>query len=319
MSKFVPVLRDLAKKPSILLPGHRLCAGCAASIIVRQVSCALRGPTIIAVATGCLEVATTIYPYTSWRVPWVHNAFENVAATASGIEAAIKAMVRKGRYKHKQVDIICFAGDGGTYDIGLQAMSGAFERGHDFVYILYDNEAYMNTGIQRSGGTPKGAATTTSPAGRVIPGKRENKKPIADIAVAHRIPYVATATPAHWRDLMIKVRKAIEVDGPAFLHILAPCPRGWRFPPDLTIEVAKLAVDTCYFPLWECENGEWRLTDRSLQIAKNPKLKKPVEEFLKVQGRFSHLFKPENQHIIKELQEYIDLVWNDLLKRCGLA
>ena len=319
MSKFVPNLRELAKKPSILLPGHRLCAGCAASIIVRQVSCALRGPTIVVAATGCLEVATTIFPYTSWRVPWVHNAFENAAATASGIEAAIKALIRKGRYKHKHVDIICFAGDGGTYDIGLQSLSGALERGHDFLYILYDNEAYMNTGIQRSGGTPKGAATTTSPAGTVIPGKRENKKPIADIAVAHRIPYVATATPAHWRDLMIKVRKGIEVDGPAFIHILSPCPRGWRFPPDLTIEVAKLAVDTCYFPLWEYENGKWRLTDRSLQIAKNPQLKKPIDEFLKVQGRFKHLFKPENQHIIKELQEYVDLVWKDLLKRCGLA
>ncbi|MCS7387064.1 MAG: pyruvate synthase subunit beta [Candidatus Methanomethylicota archaeon] len=309
-------LKELAKKPKLLLPGHRLCAGCGASIIVRQALMALRGPTILANATGCLEVATTIYPYTSWKLPWIHVAFENVAAVASGIESGIKALKRKGMYKHDHVDVICFAGDGGTYDIGLQALSGAFERGHDFLYILYDNEAYMNTGIQRSGGTPLGAATTTSPAGTAIPGKQQHKKPIADIAVAHRIPYVATATPAHWADLVRKVRKGIEVDGPAFIHAFSPCPRGWRLPTNQSIKIAKLAVDTCYFPLWECENGRWRLTDRSLAIAKKPELKKPIEEFLKPQGRFRHLFKPENKHLIKQLQEYVDMVWEDLKKRC---
>ncbi len=309
-------LRELAKKPKLLLPGHRLCAGCGASIIVRQVLLASRGPVILVNATGCLEVATTIYPYTSWKVPWIHVAFENAAAVASGIESAIKALKRRNAYKHDQVDIIAFAGDGGTYDIGIQALSGAFERGHDFLYVLYDNEAYMNTGIQRSGGTPRGAATTTTPAGTVIPGKAEHKKPIADIAVAHKIPYVATATPAHWADLIRKARKGMEVKGPAFMHTFSPCPRGWRLPPEQTIKIAKLAVDTCYFPLWECENGHWRLTDRSLAIAKNPKLKKPIEEFLKPQGRFRHLFKPENKHIIKELQEHVDAVWEDLLKRC---
>ncbi|MCS7364372.1 MAG: thiamine pyrophosphate-dependent enzyme [archaeon GB-1867-035] len=309
-------LKEIALKKPLILSGHRLCAGCGASIIVRQVLSVLRGPTILVNATGCLEVATTIYPYTSWQLPWIHNAFENAAATASGIEAGIKAMIRKGRYKYDHVDVICFAGDGGTYDIGIQALSGAFERGHDFLYILYDNEAYMNTGIQRSGGTPLGAATTTSPAGTVIPGKTEHKKPIADIAVAHRIPYVATATPAHWADLMRKVRKGIEVNGPAFIHAFSPCPRGWRTPAGKSIEIAKLAVDTCFFPLWECENGVWKLTDRSLAVARNPKLKKPIEEYLKPQGRFRHLFKPENRHVIKELQERVDRIWEDLLKRC---
>ncbi|HIQ03456.1 MAG TPA: pyruvate ferredoxin oxidoreductase [Desulfurococcales archaeon] len=311
-------IKELAKQPPKLLPGHRLCAGCSVPTIVKLILLAAEGPTIVATATGCLEVATTIFPYTSWNVPWIHNAFENVAATASGIEAAIKAMKRRGAFKYERVNIIAFAGDGGTYDIGIQALSGAIERGHDFLYVLYDNEAYMNTGIQRSGGTPLGAATTTSPAGKVIPGKMQHKKPIADIVVAHRAPYVATATPAHWADLMRKTKKALSIRGPKFLHVLAPCCRGWRFDMHLTMEIAKLAVDTCYFPLWEYEKGEWRLTDRSLVIAKNPKLKKPIEEFLKVQGRFKHLFKPENRHIIKELQEYVDMVWEDLLKRAGI-
>ncbi len=316
--KIVFNIRELAKRPPKLLPGHRLCAGCAAPIIAKLALLATDRPTIVVNATGCLEVATTIFPYTSWNVPWIHNAFENAASTASGIEAVIKALKKKGKYKYENVDIIVFAGDGGTYDIGLQSLSGALERGHDFLYILYDNEAYMNTGIQRSGGTPLGAWTTTSPAGRVIPGKTQHKKPIADIAVAHRIPYVATATPAHWMDFMRKVRKGLDVNGPAFIHALSPCDRGWRFDTSETIEVCKLAVDTCYFPLWEFENGEWRLTDRSLAIARNPRLKKPVEEFLKVQGRFKHLFKPENRHLIEEIQRHVDAIWEDLLERTGI-
>ena len=311
-------IKELAKQPPKLLPGHRLCAGCAAPVVAKLALLAAEGPTIVVNATGCLEVATTIFPYTSWNIPWIHNAFENAAATASGIEAAIKALKRRGAYKYDRVNVIVFAGDGGTYDIGIQALSGAIERGHDFLYILYDNEAYMNTGIQRSGGTPLGAATTTSPAGKVIPGKPQHKKPIADIVVAHRAPYVATASPAHWADYVRKVKKALSIRGPKFIHVIAPCDRGWRFDPSLTMEVAKAAVDTCYFPLWECEKGEWRITDRSLVIAKNPQLKKPIEEFLKLQGRFKHLFKPENKHLIKELQEYVDMVWEDLLKRVGL-
>ena len=311
-------IRELAKKEPKLLPGHRLCAGCAAPVIVKLTLLAAEGPTIVVNATGCLEVATTIFPYTSWKVPWIHNAFENAASTAAGVDAAIRALKRRGAFKHDRVNIIAFAGDGGTHDIGLQALSGAIERGHNFLYILYDNEAYMNTGIQRSGGTPLGAATTTSPAGRAIPGKLQHKKPIADIVVAHKAPYVATATPAHWMDLIRKVKKALSIEGPKFLHVLSPCPRGWRHDPSITMEVARIAVDTCYFPLWEYEKGTWRLTDRSLAIAKNPQLKKPVEEFLKIQGRFRHLLRPENRHMIEKLQEYVDAIWSDLLKRAGL-
>ncbi len=314
-------LRQLAetRRPA-LLPGHRLCAGCAAPIVVKLASFAFRGPTIVVTATGCLEVSTTIFPYTSWAVPWIHNAFENAAATASGIVAAVEAMKKTGRLPYEHVDVVVFAGDGGTFDIGFQALSGAAERGHDFLYILYDNEAYMNTGIQRSGGTPKYAWTTTSPVGSVLPGKMENKKPIAEIMVAHRIPYVATATPAHWMDFMKKVRKGIEVKGPAFIHALSSCDRGWRHDTALTLEVTRRAVDTCYFPLWEWtpETG-YLLTDRSLAIARNPKLKQPIEKYLELQGRFRHLLKPENKHLVKELQELVDAAWEELLRKASNA
>jgi len=194
--------KDIAEKPDLFMSGHRACAGCVPATVMRLVLKAARGPTIVTNATGCMEVVSSIYPYTSWATPWIHTAFENVAANASGIEAALKILKKKGRVKEETVDVIAFAGDGGTYDIGIQALSGAVERGHDFLYVLYDNEAYMNTGIQRSGGTPLGASTTTSPAGTVIPGKLQYKKPIADIMVAHYMPYVATASPYFWRDLI---------------------------------------------------------------------------------------------------------------------
>ncbi|MEM4487596.1 MAG: thiamine pyrophosphate-dependent enzyme [Desulfurococcaceae archaeon] len=311
--------RQLAEERSpALLPGHRMCAGCTAPIVVKLASFAFRGPTIVVSATGCLEVSTTIYPYTSWAVPWLHSAFENSAATASGVEAAIKALKKTGRLMHDRIDVVVFAGDGGTYDIGLQSLSGMAERGHDVLYILYDNEAYMNTGIQRSGGTPKFAWTTTSPVGSALPGKAENKKPIAEIMVAHKIPYVATGTPAHWVDLVKKVRRGIEVNGPGFLHVISSCNRGWRHEEGASVEVIRRAVDTCYFPLWEWspETG-YMLTDRSLAIARNPSIKQPIEKFLELQGRYRHLLRPENRGLLKEIQEYVDLMWQDLLKRAG--
>jgi pyruvate ferredoxin oxidoreductase beta subunit len=310
--------KDIAEKPDLFTSGHRACAGCAPATVLRLIMKALRGPTITTFATGCMEVVSTIYPYTSWKTPWIHTAFENVAANASGIEAALKILKKKGRIR-EHVDVIAFAGDGGTYDIGIQALSGAVERGHDFLYILYDNEAYMNTGIQRSGGTPLGASTTTSPAGRVMPGKLEYKKPIADIIVAHNIPYAATAAPYYWRDLITKARKGIEVNGPAFLHVLAPCPRGWRSDISKSIELSRLAVETCIFPLWEAINGEHQLSAPSKVIALKPERKKPVEEYLKTQGRFSHLFTPENKQLIKEIQKNADRRWQKLLKLCGTA
>jgi len=319
-------LREAAKTPDLLAPGHRLCAGCDESIIARMVLKAVRGPTMVTSATGCLEVATTIFPYSAWNLPWIHSAFENAAATASGIEAAWKAMRKKGKgplAKYDTLDVVAFAGDGGTYDIGIQALSGALERGHDFTYVLLDNEAYMNTGIQRSGGTPYAAATTTSPAGSVIPGKKEWKKPIDEIIIAHEIPYVATLSAAWPMDVMRKARRAFEAEGPAFLHAIVPCARGWRYPPEKTIEVSRLAVQTCFFPVWECRLEEGRpvyqLSAASRAIARRPESKKPVEEYLKIQGRFRHLFRPDRRgDIIDNIQAWVDHRWQLLMEKAGL-
>jgi pyruvate ferredoxin oxidoreductase beta subunit len=308
--------KDIAEKPDLFLSGHRACAGCGPAAVLRFIMKATRGPTIVTEATGCMEVVSSIYPFTSWGVPWLHTAFETAAANASGIEAALKVLKRKGKVGQEHVDVIAFAGDGGTYDIGIQALSGAVERGHDFLFVLYDNEAYMNTGIQRSGGTPHGAATTTSPAGSVMPGKLEYKKPIAEIMLAHEMAYVATASPYYWRDLLVKVRKGLEVEGPAFLHVFAPCPRGWRSNPAKTIEYAKLAVESCVFPVWEAVNGKHSLSTPSKLIALAPKKKKPVSDYLKGQGRFRHVFAPKNAKLLDEIQRITDERWERLLKKC---
>jgi len=304
--------KELSKKPDLLAPGHRLCAGCGASIIVRQMLAAIDDPVVIANATGCLEVATTIYPYTAWRVPWIHNAFENAASTISGVEAAYQSMVRTGKIEDNNVKFIAFGGDGGTYDIGLQALSGAAERGHQFLYVCYDNGAYMNTGIQRSSATPFGAHTTTSPAGSKIPGKRRHRKDLTRIMAAHDIPYAAQAAPSKWRDLMQKTRKAVNCGGPAFINVLSSCNRGWRHATDTTVELTQLAIDTCFWPIYEVEDGEWTLNYK-------PKNKRPVREWLERQGRFRHLFKEENQHLIDEFQKEVDRRWEQLLELCGEA
>ncbi len=307
-TRLVP--KELAKQPERLAPGHRLCAGCGASIIVRQMMAAIDDPVVLANATGCLEVATTIYPYTAWRVPWIHNAFENAASTISGVEAAYKSLVKQGKIEDQDVKFIAFGGDGGTYDIGIQALSGAVERGHQFLYVCYDNGAYMNTGIQRSSATPFGAHTTTSPAGSKIPGKQQHRKDLTKIMAAHDIPYVAQASPSQWRDLMKKTRKAVNCGGPAFMNVLSSCNRGWRHPTDETIEITQLAVDTCYWPLYEVEDGEWKLSYK-------PKEKLPVEEWMKRQGRFRHIFRPGNRHMIDEMQAEVDRRWEQLLELCG--
>ncbi|MHA1237755.1 MAG: thiamine pyrophosphate-dependent enzyme [Candidatus Odinarchaeia archaeon] len=314
--------KELAKEPDLLLSGHRLCPGCGEGTIVRLILKASEGPIIAANATGCLEVTTSTYPYSSWAIPWIHSAFENAAATASGIAAALKSFERRGKLKYKKVNVIAFAGDGGTFDIGFQALSGALERGDNITYVLLDNEAYMNTGIQRSGGTQKYAATTTSPAGKVIPGKIQWKKPLAHIVAEHRIPYVATVAPAYWMDLMQKARKAFNADGPAFIHAFATCPRGWRSLSNMSITITQLAVETCIFPLWEAElvDGEpvYKLSPPSKAILNKPERKKPVEEYLKLQGRFKHLFKPEpKKELIEDIQRHVDKEWEILLKKCG--
>jgi pyruvate ferredoxin oxidoreductase beta subunit len=309
MTAQIKTLREMPRE-ELFAPGHRLCAGCGIQQLVRTALKAVPGPKVVVTATGCLEVATTIFPYTSWRVPWVHNAFENAAATAAGIEAAFKALEKKRGVKSPKV--IVFGGDGGTFDIGLQALSGALERGHDFIYICYDNEAYMNTGIQRSGATPRGAATTTSPAGKVIPGKPERKKDLIAIAIAHGVRYAATLNPAYPVDMFNKIAKAASIEGPTVLHYFTPCPTGWRADPAKSIEIARLAVLTRVWPLYEYEDGVYRIN----VLVKSPR---PIEDYLKLQGRFAHLLQPENRWMLEQLKRDVEENWNRLLKLAGLA
>ncbi len=304
-------LKELIKQPDLLTGGHRACAGCTAPSAIRQALMVAGPDTVVGFATGCMEVVTTIYPYSAWRVPYIHNAFENSAATLSGAEAAYRSLKRKGKID-KNINFIAFGGDGGTYDIGLQSLSGALERGHKMLYICYDNEAYMNTGIQRSGATPFGAATSTTPAGSKIPGKMQQRKKLTDIVAAHSIPYLAQSTPYHYMDFMGKVEKALAADGPSFINVLAPCHRGWRSEMPDAMEIARIAVDTCFWPLFEVVDGEYKLTYK-------PKEKLALVEWLKLQGRFKHLFKPENAEMLETSQKMVDKEWNDLLKRCGEA
>src|SRR4029079_15104670 len=266
-------------------------------MVVRTVLDSIEGPKVVVSATGCLEVATTRFPTTAWHVPWLHLAFENAAAGASGVEAAYRALRRReGLPQDEELTIVAFAGDGGTYDIGLQALSGALERGHRFVFVCYDNEAYMNTGIQRSSATPFGAATTTSPAGSVSFGKLQQRKDLTAIAAAHAIPYAAqSAAGPHWQDLSVKAERAAKADGPAFLHVLADCPLGWGHEAHVSPSIVDGAVESCFWLLYEIDHGEWRLTYR-------PPEKRPVEPWLRSQKRFAHLFAPEAEGMLDEIQ-----------------
>jgi len=279
----------------IFAPGHRACIGCGEALAVRLACKALGQNTIVVTATGCIEIISSQLPYTSWRVPWIHTLFENTAAVASGIEAGLKAMEKKGIRPKQNINVVAMAGDGGTSDIGLQALSGALERGHNLLYICFDNEAYMNTGIQRSSATPYGASTTTSPAGKKSIGQFSWKKDLPAIAAAHNIPYVATACPSYPFDLVSKVAKGAAIQGPAYIHILSVCPTGWRCPTDSTIQMGRLAVQTGIFPLYEIENGEYKLSV-------TPPKPKPVQDYLKLQGRFRHL----SEETIAEIQNRVD-------------
>lgn len=288
---------------SLLKPGHRGCAGCGDALAGKFVLDAIGEDCIVVSPTGCLEVFTTPYPESAWGVPWIHSLFENAAAVASGVEVALKSLGKKNNTK-----VIAIGGDGATLDIGLQAISGAFERGHDITYICVDNEAYMNTGIQRSGATPLYASTTTSPAGKQSFGNPMHKKNMPAIIAAHGSPYIATASIAYAPDMMKKVKKAAEIKGPTYVHVHAPCCTGWKFESSKTIEVGKLAVETAMWPLYEMENG----VVTNVRKLKN---RKPVEEYLKVQGRFKHLFTMKGgAEEIKKIQAIAD--WN--VKHFGL-
>lgn len=276
--------------------GHTFCTGCGEALALRLACKALGENVIIGNATGCIEICTSPLPVTSWRVPWIHTLFENTASVMSGVEAGLKILTKKGKRPERDIKCVAMAGDGGTSDIGLQALSGALERNHNFLYLCFDNEAYMNTGIQRSSSTPYGASTTTAPAGKFSIGQITKKKNMVAIAAAHDIPYVATACPSYHFDLMRKIRKGAEVEGPAYIHILSPCPTGWRYGSNLTIELSQLAVQTGIFPLYEIEDGRYKLN------ADPPKLK-PVEEYLKPQGRYRHLTSEQIERIQQLVSE----------------
>jgi len=282
MEKFNVYAARLLPKEDFVACGHRACQGCAEALAMRLVHKAMGKNTIAASATGCMEIISSPYPETAWNIPWIHVAFENSASVCSGIEAGYKALMRKGKYPKRKINFVAYGGDGATADIGLQWVSGAMERGHDMVYVCYDNEAYMNTGIQRSSATPFGAATTTSPAGKVHKGQATWKKNVAEIMAAHEIPYVATINPSYPFDLFTKVQKAINTPGPAYLHTYAACPTGWRMRPELAVQIGRLAVETGVFPLYEVENGQYKITNKITEF-------RPLRDYLKPQGRFRHL------------------------------
>ncbi len=312
MSEVVRDLKAFAKalvyknspKEEYFIRGHRACQGCGCALALRYILKAAGPNTIVVNATGCMEIISTPFPYTSWAVPWIHVAFENVGAVASGIEAAIKALKRKGRIDpDRKINVIGIAGDGGTADIGLQALSGMLARNHNVTYICYDNEAYMNTGVQGSSATFMGASTTTTPAGRYSIGMGYWKKNVAEIAASHYVPYVATASASYPLDLMNKVRKSLEIEGAAYIHVFGQCPTGWGCPSNIVIELGRLAVETGIYPLYEVERGVWKISYIP------PKGLRPVEEYFKAQRRFRHLKKED----IEKIQQKVNAHWERLL------
>jgi len=305
MEKFSVFSSRLVEKAEYFASGHRACQGCAEALAVRMVMKALGRDTIVAMSTGCMEIISSPLPTTAWQVPWIHVAFENSSAVVSGCEVGMKALMRKGKLPKKKINFVAMGGDGATADIGMGQLSGALERGHDMIYVCYDNEAYMNTGIQRSSSTPWGASTTTSPAGKKSIGQHTQKKDMAKIAIAHNVPYVATACSSFPFDLMDKVKKAAAIPGPAYLHVLSVCPTGWRIQPEEAIKYGRMAVDCCVFPLYEYENGKYRLTYQPAHI-------QTVNEYIKGQGRFRHLTPAD----IEAIQARTTAEYEKLLKLC---
>lgn len=278
---------------NLLAPGHRACAGCSMPTTIKLVLDAAGQNTIVVSPTGCLEVTTTPFPESAWCLPWIHSLFENAAAVASGVEVMLKR-------RCQDTNVVIIGGDGSTFDIGMGSNSGMFERGHKILYVCYDNEAYMNTGVQRSGSTPFCVHTTTTPTGLRSLGNPRPKKDMPAIALAHKVPYVATASVAYPVDLRKKVKRALEVNGPSYIQVNAPCITGWTFEAGTTVELSRLAVETGLWPLLEWADGE-------LEGVKKIRRPKPVEEYLKIQGRYKHLFKkPDGSDAIKEIQSIAD-------------
>jgi pyruvate ferredoxin oxidoreductase beta subunit len=306
---FIPSIKKVSQNFQPLASGHRLCPGCGISVILKQALTTIDAPVITANATGCSEICFGAYPYTAFKSPWIHSLFENAASVISGVEAMHKALNRKGKLseEQKKIKFLAIGGDGATYDIGFQWLSGALERGHNFVYICFDNEGYMNTGYQRSGATPIHTATSTSPEGKIIHGKSQNRKRLTEIIAAHNIPYVAQASPSNFADLMKKANRAFEVEGPAFINALSVCPTNWKTEPQMGMTITQRAVDTCFWPLFEVDHGVWKINYK-------PKEKLPITEWLKDQRRFKHLLKPENAPLVEEFQNNVDDYWEYILR-----
>lgn len=305
--------KEVMSREERLAPGHRMCAGCGGTVTVRAVLRALRpgDRAVVGNATGCLEVSSFMYPFTAYEDSYIHNAFENAGATLSGVETAYRVLKKKGKIEDT-FKFITFGGDGGTYDIGFQSLSGAMERGHDMVYVCYDNGAYMNTGTQRSSATPQYADTTTTPAGKVSDGKVQVRKDLTAIMAEHHIPYAAQTTfTGNFKDLHTKAERAIYTPGAAFLNVMSPCPRGWGYDPSELMTICRLAVDTCYWPLYEVIDGKWMLNYI-------PKKKLPIEDFLRPQKRFKHLFKPGREELLVRFQTEVDRQWEALRRRCEI-
>lgn len=271
--------------------GHTACAGCGAAIAARNLIKVLGKDTVAVTPACCLLIFSATYPLIAWKIPYHHVAFENTAACATGMKRALKV---RGK---DNTTVMGIAGDGGTADIGIQALSGAAERNEDILYVMYDNEAYMNTGIQRSGSTPFGAWTTTTPVGKVKAGKANFKKDMPQIMMAHNVPYVATASVGHIQDFINKFEKAKKIKGFRYIQVYTPCPTGWRHDTSKTIEICKLAVETGMWTLYECENGK-------VTINRKPKMI-PVSEYLKLQGRFRHMKEAD----IQKLQDWVTKKW----------
>lgn len=307
---FNPNLKIVSQNPQRLASGHRLCPGCGISVILKQALTTIEAPIVTANSTGCSEICFGAYPYTSFKSPWIHSLFENSAAVISGVESAHKALNRKGKLsdKQKEIKFLAIGGDGASYDIGFQWLSGALERGHNFVYICFDNEGYMNTGFQRSGATPKSFMTHTSPVGEEHKGKDQHRKDLTKILAAHDIPYVAQANPSNFGDLMKKAHRAFEVDGPAFINAFSVCPTNWKSDPQQGMVISQLASDCGLWPLYEVDHGKWKVNYKP----RNTEGK--LEEFLGSQGRTKHLLKPENAHLLEELRAQFDKEMNYLLK-----
>ncbi|QSZ42607.1 pyruvate ferredoxin oxidoreductase [Sulfurimonas aquatica] len=288
-----------------------LCPGCAHSIIVREVLNATDDNLILAASTGCLEVCTAVYPHTSWDASWIHIGFENGSSAVAGAEAMHKALKKKGRLKQPErtPKFVAFGGDGATYDIGFQWISGCFERGHDMMYVCLDNEVYANTGGQRSSSTPIGASATTSPAGRTSYGEKRNKKDIMAIMAAHGAPYVAQVAPNKWKDMVKKIQTGFATEGPVFINAMSACTTEWKFAPEDTIAISDLATESLVFPLYEIIDGT------ELNITYRPKNVIPVRDYLGAQGRFKHLFSKQYEYLIDEWQSRVDAKWEYLQRR----